>query len=247
MIASTHLLTEIFVILIVLGLLWAIIYVMRLVFRLQGIKEEDSRKILAFIAIGFGFWLAILSLLAAIGFFSQFATFPPRLLLVMVPPVALILYLLLSPGFGRVLQLIPPPWLIWVQSFRILVEITLWLGFKAGIVPQQMTFEWLSYDIIVGATAIMGGYLFYWRGRFRQLETFIWNFFGIILLLNVVLIAVLSTPSPYRVFMNEPTSVFLSRFPFIWIPGFIVPFALAMHLFSLRQMFIWNALKRSVK
>jgi hypothetical protein len=28
----------------------------------------------------------------------------------------------------------------------------------------------------------------------------------------------------------------MAHFPFIWIPGFIVPFALAMHLFSLKLL-----------
>ena len=118
------------------------------------------------------------------------------------------------------------------------MEIFLWLGFIVGFVPPQMTFEWLNFDIIVGITALMGGYTFFGRRRYRRFEAILWNFFGIVLLINIVLIALLSAPFPFRVFMNEPVNTFVAYFPFIWIPGFIVPFAFAMHLFSLKQLIL---------
>ena len=124
------------------------------------------------------------------------------------------------------------------NPFRIPMEIFLWLGFIAGFVPPQMTFEWLNFDIIVGITALMGGFTFFGRGRYRRFEAIIWNIFGILLLANIVLIAFLSAPFPFRVFMNEPANTMVAYFPFIWIPGFIVPFALAMHLFSLKQLIL---------
>ncbi|MFK7934577.1 MAG: hypothetical protein AB8G22_13790, partial [Saprospiraceae bacterium] len=55
-------------------------------------------------------------------------------------------------------------------------------------------------------------------------------------LINVLIIGIFSNPSPFRVFLNEPSSIFVNQFPFIWIVSFIVPFALAMHIFSLRQL-----------
>ena len=118
------------------------------------------------------------------------------------------------------------------------MELVLWLGYLGGFIPFQMTFEGLNFDILVGITAVMAGFVFFGKGRYRHFEAIIWNISGITLLLNVFLIAILSTPSPLRVFMNEPANQFIAHFPYIWIPGFIVPFALGTHLFSIKQLFV---------
>ena len=116
------------------------------------------------------------------------------------------------------------------------MEIFLWMGYLGSYVPPQMTFLWLNQDIIVGLTAPFAGWLFFGKHRYQKPEAIMWNVFGIALLLNVLSLGVFSSPSPFRVFLNEPSSVFVMQFPFVWIVSFIVPFALAMHLFSLRQL-----------
>lgn len=195
-----------------------------------------KRKLLYFISFGLTCWLGILTALSFLGIFSDFNSLPPKILIAAFPPLLLIVYLFFSKDFFRVLACIPPAWLIYVQSFRIILEIILWMGLIAGFVPFQMTFEGLNFDIVAGISALMGGFVFFAGGRLRRLEATLWNVFGIILIINIVTIAVLSTPSPFRVFMNEPANTFIAYFPFIWIPGFLVPFALAMHLFSLKQL-----------
>jgi len=142
---------------------------------------------------------------------------------------------MISKHFLKILKVIPPAKLVRVQAFRIPMEIMLWLGFYGGFVPVQMTFKGFNYDIVVGITALIAANVFF-RKRFHKLQGIIWNIFGILLLGTIVFIATVSTPSPLRLFMNEPANTFISQVPFIWVTGFIVPFALAMHLFSLRQL-----------
>lgn len=230
--------TQILLVLIVLTLVWAIFYGLKYAFGRMQIRETEKKKLLAYTLIGIGCWLSILTALAFSGFFQNFEILPPRFAFAILPPVILTFLLLFSKSFYNILLQIPPSWLVYVQSFRIPMEIFLWLGFIAGFVPPQMTFEWLNFDIIVGITALMGGYTFFGRGRYRRFEAIIWNIFGIVLLFNIVLIAFLSAPFPFRVFMNEPANTMVAFFPFIWIPGFIVPFALAMHLFSLKLLIL---------
>jgi hypothetical protein len=201
------------------------------------LKSDRRAGLLRYISLGLFFWMAILAFLALIGFFYQFDRFPPPIYLALVLPLILIFFLMYSKFFGVVLKAIPERWLIYVQSFRILMELFLWMGYLGNFVPLQMTFEWLNFDIIVGLTAPMAGFVFFGFRRYRKLEAIIWNIFGIILLINVLLIAILSMPTHFQAFVIEPDSSFVAIFPFIWIPGFIVPFALAMHLFSLRQLF----------
>jgi hypothetical protein len=68
------------------------------------------------------------------------------------------------------------------------MELFLWLGYRAGFVPLQMTFEWLNYDIIVGLTAPMAGFSFFGRRRYHRFQAILWNIFGMALLANIVLI-----------------------------------------------------------
>ena len=231
--------TQILLISIVFAIVWAIFHGLKHAFESMQITSAAKRKLLAYTLIGVGCWLSILAALALSGFFQNFDSFPPRLVsMAILPPVILTFVLLFSKPFYKILLHIPPSWLVYVQSFRIVMEIFLWLGFVAGFVPPQMTFEWLNFDIVVGITALMGGYTFFGRGRYRRFEAILWNIFGIVLLFNIVLIALLSAPFAFRVFMNEPANTFVAYFPFIWVPGFIVPFAFAMHLFSLKQLFL---------
>ena len=230
--------TQILLIFIVFALIISILYGLRHALEEIQTGESSKKKLLAYTLIGITCWLSILTALAFLGFFQNFETLPPRFVIAILPPVILTFILLASKSFYKILLHIPPNWLVYVQSFRIPMEIFLWLGFIAGFVPPQMTFEWLNFDIIVGITALMGGFTFFGRGRYRRFEAIIWNIFGIVLLANIVLIAFLSAPFPFRVFMNEPANTMVAHFPFIWIPGFIVPFALAMHLFSLKQLIL---------
>lgn len=237
---TLYIIGQLIIVVIVLGLVSATRYGLSHALARLHIRAFKRERLLGLITVSLLLWLAILALLAYLGFFFHFDSFPPRVMLALLPPLLVILVLLFSRFFGVVLRAIPEAWLVYVQGFRILMELFLWLGYRGGYVPPQMTFEWLNYDIVVGITAVMAGYVFFGHGRYRRLEAVIWNVFGMVLLLNVVFIAVLSFPSPARIFMNEPSNAFVATAPFIWIPGFIVPFALAMHLFSLKQLLFFR-------
>jgi hypothetical protein len=225
-----------FIIVLVLGLLSMLAFGLRHGLHNLKMRRERAKKLVIFVVTGMLLWLAILGFLALGGFFARFEVMLPRLMITPLPLLFATLVLLFSRKFLFLLLAIPPAWLLYAQGFRLFLELFLWLGYRAGEMPPQMTFAWLNYDIIVGLTAPLAGAVFFGRGRFQRFEALLWNIFGIVLLLNVVLIAALSIPSTLRVFMNEPANTFMARFPYVWIPGFMVPFALALHLFSLQQL-----------
>lgn len=241
---SIYLTGQLVFILIVLGLLSMLLYGLRYALRGLRIGEKKRRTLIGFTMAGLGLWLAILGLMALSGFFASGKEMPLRLAVAILPPLIVVVVLLFSKKLRLVLLLIPSSWLIYAQSFRILTELAYWIGFRGGYVPPQMTFEWLNYDIIVGVTAPMAGYVFFGRGRFHRFQAVYWNVFGIALLLNTMVIAIFSMPSSFRVFMTHIDSSFLTQFPFIWIPGFVVPVAVALHLFSLKQLFITKRSQR---
>ena len=59
---------------------------------------------------------------------------------------------------------------------------------------------------------------------------------GLLLLANIVVVAILSAPLPFRQFFNEPANTVIADFPWVWLPGVLVPVAYALHLLSWRQV-----------
>jgi len=223
-------------VLLSIALAGGILFALKRAYTSMGVEANQQKKMLLYAAGGLFFWLVFLAVLSFTGFFMDFQSLPPKLAVGVIPPIVIIIYLLFSKSFAEILQHIPMAWLVYAQSFRILVELFLWLGYIAAFIPFQMTFIGFNHDIIVGFTALMAGFVFFRKGKVRRFEAIIWNIFGIVLLLNIVLISALSTPSPFQVFTNQPHNTFIAEFPFIWLPAFIVPCALALHCFSLKQL-----------
>jgi hypothetical protein len=180
-------------------------------------------------------WIIIISTLSLNGFFSDFSTFPPRMAIVFVVPMITILIVTFSKTLGELLPLIPAENIIRLQSFRVLVEVLLWLLFIQNLLPVQMTFEGRNWDILAGVTGPIVAY-FYARKIWPKTAAVIWNVAGLVLLLNIMGTAVLSMPTPFRLFMNEPSSAIVAQFPFVWLPALLVPLAYGLHFFSLRQL-----------
>ncbi|MFT4663892.1 MAG: hypothetical protein ACI8YQ_001613 [Polaribacter sp.] len=239
---SYLLLAQVLLISLVLLILWLIYKGTHRILSAQHI--EKAEKISTYLLAGLICWLLLTGLVSLSGFFTNFEELPPRIALAMLPPVFVTIYLLFSKKFARFLELVPERWFIYPQSFRFPLEVILWLGFLGGAIPFQMTFEGFNFDIIVGLTAYIAGFVFFAPNRYRRFEAIIWNIFGLVLLVNIVAIAIVSTPSPFRIFMNEPANRILAYFPFIWVPGFLVPLAFALHVFSLKQLIFMSKNKR---
>jgi hypothetical protein len=181
-------------------------------------------------------WVALLGFLSLNGVFTNFRSLPPRILPALLLPLVAGLVLLRSAGARDLLAHTPPHWPIYAQSFRVVMELILWLLYLQHRVPAIMTFEGRNVDILVGLTAIPVGYLCFVRKSWSARVALWWNVAGILILLNVVVHAQLSTPSPLRVFVTDPPVTFIAYWPYILLPGFLVPLAWLLHAASLIQL-----------
>jgi hypothetical protein len=111
------------------------------------------------------------------------------------------------------------------------------MAFEQGKLPIQLTFEGRNFDIISGITAPIVAFLLS-KNLVSRGVVIVWNVVSLGLLINVVATAVLSLPTPFRVFMNEPANRIVAEFPVIWLPGLLVPLAYGLHFLSLRQLLI---------
>jgi hypothetical protein len=221
---------------IVFTLLTAFLFgatVQGLVRSLHGIRHPNYTSVLYMAILGMLSWLGGLLLLANNGFFAEFESMPPRIGLAVVVPLAVILFLTFKPSFGEMLDHIPSVTLIYFQAFRIVVEIVLWLLYKDGICPQQMTFEGWNLDIVAGITAPIVAWAALGGERNHRWLAIGWNVVGMLLLLTIIGTAILSLP---QIGVFNPPNRFVAYWPMVWLPGFVAPFALMLHLFSIRQL-----------
>ena len=188
-------------------------------------------------------WMIILAVLSANGFFADFSKLPPRPALAILLPLPVVLLVAFSKKGTRFLQSVPRHWLVLMQSFRIVVEILLWFAFITGKLPGQMTFEGQNFDVITGILALPVGYLLSKGKSYSSKLGIIYNVIGMLFLLNILVVAVLSMPTTFRYFMNEPSNTLVAQFPFILLPGVLVPLAYSLHIFSLRQLLSKNKSK----
>jgi len=181
-------------------------------------------------------WLVLIAVAAVTGHLLNFTTLPPRMLVAIIPPILAISYIASSERVNRLLKVIPISWFINVQSFRVLMEIFLWLMYINGAVPKQMTLEGRNFDIITGISAPIVAYFCFTKKSWPKMAALLWNAAGFLLVTNVFIIGILSIPGPLRKFFEEPANTMVAYFPYVWIPAFIVPFAYLMHILSIKQL-----------
>jgi hypothetical protein len=205
-----------------------------------------SRSIFRNTAVLLVAWLLLLGILSVRGFFADFSRLPPRLIFALLLPLPVVLLFTRSKAGKQFLQYVQPQWFIYLQSFRILVEIMLWLLVRNGALPVQMSFEGLNFDVLTGLFAFPVGYYCFVKKSWPPVLALLYNIAGLVLLINVVAISSLSLPTPLRAFHNQPDSSLLTRFPLIYLPGLLVPLAYTLHIFSLRQWSMYRAAAISV-
>lgn len=202
---------------------------------LTKLSVRQQKKFLnSFIAILMG-WAVIVSALSLAGITGKFEIFPFNIGPLLLIPFIIILLFTFSRTMREVLPHILPERIIRLQVFRVFVEVLLWMLFFQNIMPVQMSFEGRNFDILAGLTAPVIAYLIS-RQKISKTMIIVWNLACLCLLINIVAIAVLSMPTPFRYFMNEPSNTIVTVFPISWLPTFLVPLAYMLHFLSLRQL-----------
>lgn len=180
-------------------------------------------------------WLGLPAVLAANGFLAQWDAFPPPALPLIGGLTVATIVLAFSPLGTRIAGGIGLTALVGFQAFRIPVEWFLHRLYTEGIVPVQMTWAGLNFDVVSGLTAAALG-LWLWSGRFNRKIVLAWNCLGLVLLLTIVAIAVMSLPGPLRKFPDDPANLLPGIFPYVWLPTFLVQAALFGHIIVFRKL-----------
>ena len=181
-------------------------------------------------------WYASTGALAAAGVLGRFELRPPPMVLFMVSVLALGIGLGLSPLGGRIARTVPLSALVGAQAFRLPLELVMHRAAREGIMPVQLSFSGFNFDILVGSLAIPVAALLA-AGRCPRWLPWLWNLLGFGTLTMIAVIAVATTPL-VAAFGPEPRNLnlWVTHFPYVWLPAGLVAFALAGHVVVARRL-----------
>lgn len=195
---------------------------------------DHSTSKAKYIVISIVLWLIFQAVLSWTGFYLNTTSYPPRLIVAVIPPLLIILALFITAEGKLFIDHMSLSYSTYIHSVRIPVELVLYWLYLNKAVPELMTFAGRNFDIIAGITAPLIAFFGVFRQKLGKRYLLIWNYICLVLLFNIVINAVLSAPFPFQKFAFNQPNIAILNFPFIWLPAFIVPTVLFSHLVSIR-------------
>lgn len=211
---------------------WLLIRVLSNALAKSSWSDAKKRGVYRGTLITLVLWAVFLSAWGLSGMGGRFDLFPLNAAPVLVVPFITIIVVTFSGKMKHLLPLVSHQAIIHLQVFRVFVEVLLWALFLQNLLPEQMTFEGRNFDIISGLTAPLVA-IFLVKSRIGLIS---WNLLCLGLLINIVTVAILSMPVPFRVFDNEPANTIVLTFPYIVLPGMLVPLAYGLSFLSIRKV-----------
>lgn len=181
-------------------------------------------------------WMTIQSAIAATGFFTVENSLPPRFLLLIIIPVIGIITIFSTTKGKSFIDSFDVKTLTLLHSTRIAIEVVLFWLFLSKAMPQLMTFEGRNFDLVSGITAPLIYYFGFIKGRIGVKTILAWNVVCLAILLFTVGNAILSAPTPLQRFSFDQPTIAVFYFPFVWLPGIVVPIVIFSHLISIHLL-----------
>ena len=197
-------------------------------------SHPDPRRLTTITALVTALWLALTAGLAASGLLS-FSTRPPTMLFLVPVIFALAIGIATSRLGQRLATGLPLAALVGSQAFRFPLELTMHRAYAEGLMPVQMSYSGRNLDILTGISAIIVAVVLARRPKTLWLVR-LWNVAGVILLANILAVALLSAPTPFRTFHNEPANVWITQAPWVWLPAVLALAAIAGHIVVFRRL-----------
>jgi hypothetical protein len=213
--------------LFLLAILWCLFWLLA--------ATRNRWFVLGVVALGALHWV-----LAERGLYTDAQAFPPPQLLLLAPVVVALLGTVVLPQGRAWLRGLPLFALTAVHALRLPVELVLHDAYRAGLVPQDMTYSGFNFDILSGITALL---LLLRMRSGRPPGTVVlvaWNVVCLGLLFVVVGTAVLSIPSSVQRLNFEAPNLLVTGTPWVLLPAVLVPAVLFAHVAALVQLLGWR-------
>ncbi|MBO3697531.1 hypothetical protein [Roseivirga sp. E12] len=177
-------------------------------------------------------WVGYVVLMSFTGILDSLSM-PPKAPVFIIIPAFIIVFITTSrKAFKSVIDGTPKHFPVFIQSFRIIVELLIYGAFVDGFFPQRVTFEGLNYDILMGIIALPMGFLIV-KGIAKRQAILVYNILGLAVL-SLTGYAFISS-FYFSDFVNAGGEIALVKVPFILLPGVLLPFAIFYHIVSIKQ------------
>ena len=181
-------------------------------------------------------WIAYAGALGYFGVVAKTDAAVPGIFILLAPIILFVATVLVRSKAGLyVATSVPLALLIGLQAFRVGVEWTLHRLWELGGTPTLMTLAGGNVDMLVGLSAPLAAWLAS-RGLAGRRLALVWNVIGLASLVNVAARAVLTAPGPLNLIHGDALNTALGTFPFTFIPGFMAPLAVMLHVLSIRAL-----------
>lgn len=202
---------------VIVALLWAVH------------RTYRSAKVVAIAALALSVWLGALAGLVASG---RMTSLPMSgLPFFFGSIIAICIGLGLSPVGARLATGVPLAALVGFQAFRLPLELVLHEWAAQGTIPGTMTWTGQNWDIVSGIAALVCAPL---AGRYPAAARF-GNIVGFALLLNVMRVAIMSSPFPFG-WGQQPPLLLGLHLPYALIGPVCVGGALFGHVVLTRAL-----------
>lgn len=222
-----------------LGVGFAIPFLVAAGFRLQGCTLNEicdhTPQVGMVIAL---WWLLVLGVSWSGATELNAGSLNPLLpVLIALPTLSGALWLLRSRRASSILAVVPVAWLVGVQVYRGIGGVFLLL-MDQGVLPPEFARPAGYGDVFIGTLALpIALYCVEERPGWRLLAI-VWNVLGIADMLAAVALGFLSSPSPIQKLALDHPNVWVSHFPLVMIPAYVVPVSLLLHIAALRLLFL---------
>lgn len=181
-------------------------------------------------------WTIVLAAVSLTGIFTETSGIPPRFAPVIAVPLLSIAALFATPRGRAFIAGLDQGLLVLLNTIRIPVELVLFGLFVHGAIPELMTFTGRNWDILSGLTAPLVWWFGYRRRVLPRAVLIGWNLMCLALLFNIVINAILAAPFDFQQQAFEQPNIAIFYFPYVLLPGVVVPIVLFSHLVLLRSL-----------
>tara|TARA_B100000809_G_scaffold180897_1_gene178569 strand:- start:722 stop:1417 length:696 start_codon:yes stop_codon:yes gene_type:complete len=199
---------------------------------------QDPRKSTKKIILGLGlfFWNTYVYLVAISGVIQSFELPPKFPILLVLPTFVFIAIFLYSNKDKKWIDSIPKHWLIYIQSFRLVVETLFVISVSDGLLHYHVTIEGYNYDMLVGFSALIIGFLFHKKWVSENFVLY-WNYTGLSVLAVVVFVFITTAFFP-TLYGSKVSLMPLEalKYPFVLVASFLMPVAVFLHIWSILQL-----------
>ena len=194
-----------------------------------------NKKIM--LVLGLLIWHVYIFIMATSGILQTYEL-PPRFPLFLILPTFLFTAIFLYKNRNNNwIKNIPPSSLIYVQSFRILVETLFVFSISSQVLPKLVTIEGYNFDMFIGFSAPLIAYLVFNKKRLSKNIAILWNYLGLLVLASVIFLFLSATYFPELYNSKIPLISFkATMYPFVLVAAFLMPLAVFLHVLSLVQL-----------